>query len=122
VEIKLFKKELGDYGEKIAAKYLSKNGYRIISTNYRCRFGEIDIVSKYKDVIVFIEVKTRRNTTFGRPIESINTNKIRHLIKTINFYINENKLFNYNFRIDAIEIIFDKDNKIHINHIENIIH
>ncbi len=116
-------KKLGDYGENIAIEFLKKKNYIIKNTNYRSRFGEIDIIARKKNVVVFIEVKTRTNTSYGRPVEAIHNTKISRILKTIQFYIKEYHLYDQDIRIDAIEIIINtfNDNDIKINHIENIV-
>ena len=66
------KKELGQKGEDLALRFLKKNGYRIYTTNYSCKLGEIDIIAKEKDTLAFIEVKTRTSTAFGPPQLAVN--------------------------------------------------
>lgn len=116
----MYKKQIGDLGEKLAADYIKEKGYKIIKMNYRCPFGEIDIIAKYKDYYVFIEVKSRSGNTYGNPIESITKTKIKHILKTIGFFVNEYRIYDTNIRIDAIEVYIYNGKKISINHIENI--
>ena len=59
------KTELGARGEALAADYLEKNGYRILDRNYRCRMGEIDLVARKENTLAFVEVKLRKNTSYG---------------------------------------------------------
>lgn len=115
-----FKQKIGKLGEDIACKYLQNLGYKIISRNYFCKFGEIDIIAKDNLEYVFIEVKTRTCNSFGSPIDSIDYKKIKHLLKSISYYIYSHHLQNYFIRIDAVEIIeFNGDFKV--NHIKQII-
>lgn len=114
-------KEIGDIGEEKAAQYLEKHGYKILDRNYRCRFGEIDIIAKDRDYIVFIEVKTRRDISYGRPIESINQFKINRILKTLDFYLIQNRIHDSNIRVDAVEVYMKSSKNIIINHIENIV-
>ena len=114
-------KKIGDIGEEKAVEYLKKKRYRILDRNYRCRFGEIDIIAKYDDYIVFIEVKTRRGEGYGRPIEAINSTKLNRILKTVNFYLAEKRMFDANIRIDAIEVFLSNLKEIGLNHIENIV-
>ncbi len=72
---------VGKAGEDNAVKYLQKQGYRILERNFRCRFGEIDLIARDKGVLVFIEVKTRRSRAFGPPAMAVTPEKQRHLIK-----------------------------------------
>jgi putative endonuclease len=69
------KKELGAQGEAIAMAFLKRNRYKILCTNYRCVFGEIDIVAEHKKTLCFIEVKTRRTAAYGAPQEAVSARK-----------------------------------------------
>ena len=75
------KSELGKIGEQIATEYVEKLGYKIIKRNFYCKQGEIDIIAQDNQEIVFIEVKTRTNTNYGKPSEAINKVKLRHMCK-----------------------------------------
>ncbi|WZL74828.1 YraN family protein [Clostridiaceae bacterium 35-E11] len=112
---------LGMQGEKIAVEYLRKNHYKIVCSNYRCRFGEIDIIAYKNQTYVFVEVKTRKNLSFGRPIEAINYRKKIHLLNTAQYYIQVSNLNNYKFRFDAIEIMVLPNESPRVTHIENIL-
>ena len=108
------------FGEEIASKYLSRKGYKIIERNFRKGYGEIDIIATHKNVLVFVEVKTRTTEIFGGALEAIARYKLKNLIKTVQFY----KLLHPNLpeslRIDAILIDLEDNNIKNINHIENI--
>lgn len=112
----------GRIGEEITCKYLINSGYKIIERNFYYRGGEIDIIAfdEEKDEVVFIEVKTRANRNYGLPSESVNSCKVRHIIKGINYYLYKNNLENSFIRVDAIELFY-KNNKFYINHIKQII-
>jgi putative endonuclease len=71
--------ELGSLGEHIAATYLTDVGLRVLDRNWRCREGELDIVARDRDAMVFCEVKTRRGVGFGHPVEAVNVAKQRRL-------------------------------------------
>ena len=73
-------------GENKACEYLQKLGFKILERNYRKTYGEIDIIALDKDVLSFIEVKTRTSNLFGSPLEAITPWKLRSLIKTAQFY------------------------------------
>jgi len=85
-------RSLGNFGELRACDYLIKTGYEILDKNFRCRYGEIDIIAKTGDAITFIEVKTRTNELFGLPEESIDIHKIKRIKKASNYYIQQ-KIF-----------------------------
>lgn len=111
---------LGNLGEDFAVKYLVKNGYTILERNYRCKFGEIDIIAKHGHTLIFVEVKTRRNTNFGYPVEAITKTKQKHIYNTARYYLLNSKVRYNDIRIDAIEVYVQRKN-IKINHIRGII-
>ena len=94
--------------------------YKIIERNFSCRQGEIDIIAKDKDEIVFIEVKTRTNKKYGEPIDAITYYKKKHIIKSIKYYLYIKNLENAFVRIDVIEVYQKKDG-FFVNHIKGAI-
>lgn len=76
----------GRLGEKAARAFLKKKGYKILATNFRSRFGEIDIVASHKKVLVFVEVKTRWSEAFGHPEEAVTPWKLKKIVKAGNYY------------------------------------
>ena len=98
---------------------MEKNGYEILERNYRCRQGEIDIIAKEKQEIVFVEVKTRSNLCFGKPREAVDEGKQNHIYKTAKYYLYKHKLENSYVRFDVIEIYLKID-KYRLNHIKNV--
>ncbi len=97
--------ELGKMGEIAAAKYLNKNGYKLLARNYRCVLGEIDLIAQLNNTIVFIEVKTRRSLNYGYPEESITLTKQNKIRKVANYYLKDNKIFNMNCRFDVVTVL-----------------
>ncbi|MBQ8562987.1 MAG: YraN family protein [Firmicutes bacterium] len=83
------RKEMGRLGEEMAALMLQDQDYEIICRNYRCRFGEIDIVAMKKGVLTFIEVKSRTGTAFGEPAEAVTWSKQQKLRQTALQFLNE---------------------------------
>lgn len=106
----------GRAGESIALRYLINNRANILETNYRINSGEIDIIAKINEELVFIEVKSRTSTKFGYPAEAVDYRKIRKIVNTAKYYILKNNLNNVPIRFDVIEIYLN-DKKI--NHIVN---
>lgn len=98
-------KELGKKGEEIALRFLKMNGYRILEKNYVCKMGEMDIIAKEKDTLVFIEVKTRTSTEFGPPQLAVNSRKQRQLSKVALNYLNEKRLKDVKARFDVVAIL-----------------
>lgn len=112
-------KELGAYGESLAKKYLTDNGYDILDTNVKfSRYCELDIIAKFNNIISFVEVKTRKNNNSGRPFEAITKTKYENIKKGVYFYLQEKNLKNYRYQIDVIGIILQPELKI--EHLENI--
>lgn len=108
----------GSEGEHSAVKYLRKRGYTIITTNYRAKTGEIDIIAQDKDYVVFIEVKTRRSSNYGLPAEAVNYKKQQKIINTALCFMNSRKLTNSACRFDILEIYL-KNDTVQYNHIIN---
>lgn len=118
--MKNFNKDIGNLGEELSVKYLKNNNYRILNKNFRCKGGEIDIITIKNSIISFVEVKSRFFTSFGNPIESITYSKQLKIINSAKFYIFKNNLYSYNIRFDVIEIIFDLNSTNYtINHIKD---
>ena len=109
-------KQKGDIGEEIARRYLIKNGADILELKYKIKTGEIDIIARLDNELVFVEVKSRTNLKFGYPSESVNNKKMKKIVDTSKYYILRNNLYNTPIRFDVIEIYLN-ENKI--NHIVN---
>lgn len=114
------KHETGKIGEDIVAKYLEQIGYEILQRNFECKIGEIDIIAKDKDEIVFIEVKTRASALYGLPKDAVDQTKKKHIYRSAEFYIYIKHLENQPVRIDVIEV-YKKQGKFKIHHIKNAI-
>lgn len=96
-------KQIGDAGETLAADELKKAGYKIVERNFRTRFGEIDIVAKEAETLVFVEVKAKGSDYFGSAAEMITKRKLEKIKQTALCYISEKDL-NMPWRIDAVAI------------------
>ena len=99
----------GDSAEDIACKYLQQQGLKFITRNYRCRYGEIDLIMQTVDepfeLLVFVEVRHRKTTTYGSGLDSINYHKQKKLNKTANHYLShQTKNIDQNCRFDVISI------------------
>jgi len=113
------RKKLGNRGEKIAAKFLRKHAYQIVERNYRSLLGEIDIVAKEDENIVFVEVKTRRSTDFGLPEEALSYDKRRRLTRLALNYLAYHKIKNVNCRFDVVSVLMDEDKVKNVQLIKN---
>ena len=107
-----YKQELGLKGEGLAVRFLRRKGYKIITRNFSCQFGEIDIIARQKKTTVFIEVKTRTSCGFGTPEEALNSEKIIHLQRSAEFYIKKSANPEGMFRFDVVSIILEKPPKV----------
>ena len=114
--IKGERRKLGFWGERRAARFLKKSGYKILCRNFKCKAGEIDVIAQKGDTIAFVEVKTRSSDAFGEPCEAVDLTRQRRYCNAADLYIRLNNLgFNdYVLRFDIIEI-----KKGVLNHIEN---
>ena len=113
-------KALGNRGEQIAQKYLEGKGYKILDVNFRNKIGELDIVAKEGDCIVFVEVKTRQSLQCGQPYESVHQWKIRKIGQLAQSYLK----FKFNTidmyaRFDVISIILEEESPPKVEHIKN---
>lgn len=104
------RRETGFYYEKIAGSYLESQGYLILQYNFFCKMGEIDIIAKNKETIVFVEVKYRSDVQNGHPLETVTKKKQRMLCKSANYYLYRHKMYDCDCRFDVIGII---GNEIH---------
>lgn len=111
-------RDLGNWGEEQAVKFLEEKGYQIICRNFNSYKGEIDIVAKDGRELVFCEVKTRRNISYGMPIEAVNYYKKKHLYATGEYYLYKYKIKNTPVRFDIIEVLLI-NHKTTINHVKN---
>lgn len=105
---------LGISGETLAVEYLKEKGYIVLQRNYTCPVGEIDIVCKKDDMIIFVEVKARETLKFGYPREAVTPYKINKIRMVASNYLKQKRLVNQKVRFDVIDILGDK-----ITHIEN---
>ncbi|MFA5129144.1 MAG: YraN family protein [Patescibacteria group bacterium] len=106
------RQDLGKLGEELACDFLKKQGYIILDNNYRTRGGEIDIVAKEGEMIVFVEVKTRVSREFGYPEEAIDARKQHKLAMTAECYLATHELYEKDYRIDAIGIEMERDGRL----------
>ena len=116
------RKQVGALGEKLAAGYLKKRGYKIIERNYHCREGEIDIVARRKDILVFAEVRTKTCTAFGTPEESVTHGKKERMAAAAFKYLREHDCLGDEWRIDLVAVEFDQSMKLkRIEIVENAV-
>jgi putative endonuclease len=105
----------GKYGEKVALEYLLKKGYELVEQNYSIDIGEIDLIMRDKDRLVFVEVKYKYNDKLGIPEEMIGKSKLAQVKRVAEIYVFLNKPKEEKFRIDAVCILGDQ-----IKHYQNL--
>jgi putative endonuclease len=98
-------RDLGRRGEEIALRYLARKGYQILERNYRCRYGEIDLIARDGDTLVFVEVKSRKSDIFGMPEESVGRAKQRKISTVALHYLTEKTLHGRRARFDVVSIV-----------------
>jgi putative endonuclease len=96
--------QLGQWGEQIAAAYLTEQGYIILGSNVRTPYGEIDLLARQADTLVFVEVKTRSSSSLGLPEISITPKKFSHMVSAAQAYLLDHPELNLAWRIDVISI------------------
>jgi putative endonuclease len=107
---------LGRQGEEAAAQYLQRKGMKILERNLRTPVGEIDLVVCHRNILVFVEVKTRRGTAFGSPGEAVGPRKQRQIVQTAKWYLNDSPHKKLQPRFDVVAIIVHGDD-FQIEHI-----
>lgn len=109
--------EIGKAGEEMARSYLIKKGYRILDVNWRFNYKEIDIVAQDKDIIVFVEVKTRSTTAFELPKEAVTIKKMRNLVYAADQWLQQ-KSIDQESRFDIISVLKGEPYRI-LEHLED---
>lgn len=113
------RQQRGKDAELAARKFLETNGLRLIHQNYRCYFGEIDLIMQHEEDIIFVEVRSRSRTDYGQAEESVNQKKKAKLIKTATHFLQMKKwLYKVNSRFDVIAIHF-KEGKMRLEWLKN---
>jgi putative endonuclease len=106
--IALGKIALGKQGEDLASRELERRGYAIVARRYRCRGGELDIIARDGDTMVFVEVKARHGYAFGQAAESVDFIKRRRMARLAMGYVTRHRLANRPCRFDVVSIHFDE--------------
>lgn len=112
----LSNKELGRMGENAGARYLKARGYTILDRNWRCATGEVDIVAKDENYLVFVEVKTRRSHELGLPAEAVTPERKKRYESIASHYLQSSTQGFMPVRFDVLSIEATHDNRAHIRH------
>ncbi|MGH2510185.1 MAG: YraN family protein [Ktedonobacteraceae bacterium] len=106
------RQSVGRVGERLAANALEERGYCILERNFRCQYGEIDLVAQESADLVFVEVKTRRGTVCGLPEEAVNKRKARKLQEVAAYYLDAHHLPDCSWRIDVVAVQFSPNGRL----------
>ena len=110
----------GRMGEDRACLYLEEKGMTLVTRNFRCKHGEIDLIMKDGSVFVFIEVKTRRSRLYGEPIEAVTVYKQRHIRYTAEVFLLARHLHDVRIRFDVVEVLTAADDPMKVLEIDHI--
>lgn len=99
--------EKGKKGEDLARRFLEKKGYEFVTQNYRSVYGEVDLIFKDTECVVFVEVKYRSSLASGRPYEAVDWRKQQKIKRTAMSYASERQLVDVPMRFDVVEIVED---------------
>ncbi len=110
--------ETGEFGERLAREYLEGKGYRVLETNWRYRRAEIDLIAKHGEILVFVEVKTRRSAVFGRPEEFVSAQKEAFMADAASAYM-EAIGHDWEIRFDIISVLLPNEFQPVIEHFED---
>jgi putative endonuclease len=105
------RRKFGDRAESIAATHLKKSGYRILEKNFRNRLGEIDIIARHGDCIVFVEVKARKSLRFGSPKYAVTRTKRQSISRVALAYLKETGQSDHRARFDVVSMVFAGENQ-----------
>jgi putative endonuclease len=98
------RRAVGRYGERVAERHLCQQGLTLVARNWRCRAGEVDLIFREGDDVVFCEVKTRRSATFGTPAEAIRPDKVARLRRLARLWLAESGAHPREIRFDVVEV------------------
>lgn len=110
---------LGKAGEEKAAEYLLDKGHKILKKNFSTRYGEVDIITRLRETIVFVEVKTRSSSSYGSPLEAVTKKKQLQIARTALEFLRQKKLFDTDARFDVISVDYRDGGEVRIDHITN---
>ena len=111
----------GRLGEEIAATHLARTGHRIVERNFRCSYGEIDLVAEEDDELAFVEVRTRSSTAFGSPEESITRLKSQRMTRCALAYLAARQVKDRRWRIDLIAVQLERGRVTRLEHYRHAI-
>ncbi|MBD7998899.1 MULTISPECIES: YraN family protein [Oerskovia] len=114
------KDAVGRYGEKVAARYLVDAGWVVLDRNWRGTRGELDLVARDGDVLVAVEVKTRRGTAYGHPAEAVTPDKLARLRRLTGEWVATHPVRPASIRIDVVAVILPAAGAAHVEHLVGV--
>ena len=114
------RRALGEYGERLAERYLTDLGLAVVDRNWRCARGELDLVARDGDCLVFCEVKTRRTDRFGSPVEAVHPRKAGRLRRLASAWLQEHEEHPARIRIDVIGILRPAEGPAVVRHLRGV--
>jgi len=111
--------EQGQLAEQQASEYLTRQGLKLITRNYRCRSGEIDLVMQGRDTLVFVEVRFRSDSSFGGAAASVDRRKQQKLLIAAQHYLQKHHAFNRPCRFDVVAVLPGRDGMLTFDWIKN---
>ncbi len=114
------RRELGDYGEALAARFLRERGMSILARNWRCEIGEIDLVARDGACLVVVEVKTRRGSRFGLPVEAVTWSKLLRLRRLAAAWLRDSPAGTESVRIDVVGVLVPPGEPPRIHHVRGV--
>ena len=113
-------RQVGAYGEHLAARRLVDDGMVLVDRNWRCDAGEIDLVLREGDVLVFCEVKTRRGLAFGHPLEAVGHDKAQRLGLLAGRWMHEHGVTTGGVRIDLVGVLLPERGAVEVTHVRGV--
>src|SRR3989344_4949921 len=110
--MKINNKKTGNRGEELASEYLQKKGYKIEERNFRTRFGELDIICRDGEILVFVEVKTKIGHDFGEPEEMVNKGKLFQVKRMAELYLLQSTFKESPCRVDVVAIVLSSNGEV----------
>lgn len=99
----------GTAAEDLALRYLEARGLTLVARNFRCRTGELDLIMRDREQLVFVEVRSRRHSRYGTPAESVTRTKQQRLLRAAAFYLQRQRLLDAPCRFDVVAILQAED-------------
>lgn len=113
-------RSIGDYGERVAAQWLTARGMVVLDRNWRCRQGEVDLVLRDDDTLVFCEVKTRASVAFGHPLEAVTPAKYHRLRRLAALWMESHQVRARNVRIDVVGVLRPARGAAVVDHLKGV--